>query len=63
MLVVYCSVDDFLAEFEENSYNMYDVTDDIKIGEAPTFLLNHLKHYWSIYGKNNSHIGFFRSCS
>lgn len=41
--ILYGSIDDFLTEFDKNGYDIYDVTNVIKIGEAPTFLLKHLR--------------------
>ena len=40
---LYSSVDDFLTEFDRNGYDIYDVTDEIIIGEAPNFLLKHIE--------------------
>ena len=40
--LIYNSIDDFLNEFDKNGYDMYDVSNEIKIGEAPSFLLKHL---------------------
>ena len=40
--ILYDSAYRFISDFDANGYDMYDVTDEIKIGEAPTFLLKHL---------------------
>ena len=40
---LYSSADDFLTEFDRNGYDIYDVTDEIIIGEAPNFLLKHIE--------------------
>jgi hypothetical protein len=41
--IIYSSVNDFLNDSKKHAYDIYDVTDDIKIGDAPDFLLKHLK--------------------
>ena len=41
--ILYSSVNDFLTDVEKHGYDISDVTNDITIGNAPVFLLKHLK--------------------
>lgn len=40
--IIYPSLEDFVAEFNNNGFDIFNVTDDIIVSEAPSFLLSHL---------------------
>ena len=42
--IIYSNEQEFLKEYEQNNYEVSDITDRIIIGEPPMFLLEKLQH-------------------
>ena len=40
--IIYSNADELISAFDEDGFDIYDVTNDIVIGEAPNFLLSRM---------------------